>query len=236
MNDKKIVVRLEEDIYLDRPEMITFRFGQVLTALGGNMTEIAEKYKVKYSTLTKWSYGQRMPNATKLKNIFGVNPDFIEKGIGPMFLEEASTSKEEQKQLESNAELVESPKKQDVEIEFISIPLNAGLGYTFSDIPIAIVRDVKATYKSSYKQARVSGDSMYPAIPNGWRVTFDTNLTPTHDDVVVATANGVWVVKRFKIINGQKTLVSDNQQYDKYNFNGGDDVVIHGVVIEISKY
>jgi hypothetical protein len=210
--------------------LVTERFNTVISMLGGSLSDISLKFKVNYSTLSKWANGSRVPPPRKLRDIFGVNPAFILNGEHPVFLSESN-------KLEQNAETIEPSLRDDIEVEFIPIPANYGVGYTFNDMPTkTVVKDVKKSYKKTYKQVRGFGDSMFPAIPDGWYVTFDTSLTPKHNDVVVATANGVLVVKRFQIIDGHKSLVSDNPAYEKYNFNGGDDVIIHGVVIEISKY
>jgi len=214
----------------DGVTLIAIRLNEAISKLEGNLKDIARRYKVSYSTLTKWTTGIRVPNTDKLEALFGINPQFIKYGTYPIFLSDL-------KPLSSNAETIEPSLRDDIEVEFIPIPANVGVGYTFSDMPTkTIVKDVKKSYKKTYKQVRVSGDSMFPSIPDGWFVTFDTNIVPINNDVVVATANGVFVVKRFQIIDGHKSLVSDNLQYEKYNFNGGDDVIIHGVVIEISRY
>lgn len=212
------------------------RLFKIIANVGLSVAEISRMTRINKNTLYSWRSGHRVPKSDILKQHFNVNPTWYNFGEGDMYL---SNTKDESQALTSNAEPLPDGHHQNtdnIEVEFITAPANAGVGYTFEDVPITVVKDIKATYKKSYKQVKVVGDSMLPTIPNGWRITFDTALAPNHNDIVVATANGVLVVKRFKIINGAKHLVSDNSKFDHCTFNGGDNVIIHGVVIEMSKY
>lgn len=201
---------------------------ELIKMSGLSKKEFAERNEIKDATLNSWMKGTRTIQTRDLQHIFNINPNYIENGELPKLLKPFHTP---------NADPVETPKEVVREIEFITVPANMGLDYTFSDIAeTSYVKDVKKSYKPTYKQVRVTGNSMHPSIRNGWRVTFDSNIHPSEDDVVVATVDGILVVKRYKIINGVKTLISVNPDYQHYHFNGGDNVKIHGVVIEFSAF
>lgn len=223
----------------DLKKEVTERFLRVLNYLGNNKRAIANKAGIKYRTLYSWYRGDAPPDPTVLSEKLNVNPMYLLFGNEPMFNAEPikiEPSIPDADEFVANAEFIGDAEVAENEIEFIPVPANAGIGYTFTDSPIFTVKDVKKSYKKTYKQVRITGDSMLPTIPDGWHVTFDTAQHPRNNDLVVATANGIFVVKRLKIMDGHKFLVSDNPQYEKYNFNGNDDVFIHGTVIEISKY
>jgi len=207
---------------------IIVRLDQAVKTLGKTITSVSEEYGINYNTLHSWLNGRRSPDIVMLMMHLNINPVWLIGGSGEMFL-----SKNNGK-ITSNAEFINSLNN-DIEVEYIPVPANAGIGYTF-DVPKTVVKDVKRSYKASYKQLRISGESMVPTIPDQWHITFDAAAEPEHKDLVVATANGVLVCKRYIIENGKKKLISDNKDFEKYDFNGDDDILIHGVVVEISKY
>ena len=203
------------------------RLNKVLQALGGNKSKICEKYGLNNSTLRSWLANKRTINTFTLKALLGVNPDYIKNGSLPMFVQNIGVS---------NAHpVVAEPREYYGGVEFIMMDANASKkgGLTDFNGSFIVNKDVKRSYKASYKQVRVSGESMEPSIPDGWIVTFDTGLMPDHKDVVVATSTDTLVVKRFKQINGKYYLTSDNPSYEDILID--ENVTIHGVVIEFFK-
>jgi len=219
---------IEEMEVSKQNEEIVARLEQAVKVLGKTLTSVSEEYGINYNTLHSWLNGRRSPDIVMLMMHLNINPVWLISGNGEMFLKQNNGG------ISSNAEFV-NQERNEVEVEFIPTPANAGVGYTFLDIPKMVVKDVKKSYKPTFKQLRISGNSMYPSIPDGWHVTFDAAAFPQHGDVVIATANGVLVCKRYFEDDGKKKLVSDNKDAEKYEFNGNDDVIIHGVVIEIFK-
>ena len=203
------------------------RLNKVLQALGGNKSKICEKYGLNHSTLRSWLANKRTINTFMLRELLGVNPDYIKHGSNPMFISQI---------IKSNAhEVVAEPREYYGGIEFWLSAANAGKsGKNDFEGSFIVNHDMKRSYKASYKQVRVTGESMEPSIPDGWIVTFDTGLTPEHKDVVVATSVDSLVVKRFKQINGKYYLTSDNPNYEDILID--ENVTIHGVVIEFFKY
>lgn len=218
----------------DEYSLLVKRFNEAIFGLGPNLTDVARKYNVSYSTLTKWTTGVRKPRIDKMMDIFGINPSFLKYGKYPIFVEENSLSNHID--VKSNAhEVVAEPREYYGGIEFWLSAANAGKsGKNDFEGSFIVNHDMKRSYKASYKQVRVTGESMEPSIPDGWIVTFDTGLTPDHKDVVVATSADSLVVKRFKQINGKYYLTSDNPNYEDILID--ENVTIHGVVIEFFKY
>ena len=205
------------------------RLNRALAVIGGSHTQICKQYGFSINTLRSWLNGSRAINKSTIKDVFAINPEYIVTGKEPMFIEGI---------FKTNAAFLDNKSKTNElkGVRFLTYVANMGMGFTFNDIQEIYEPDVKKSYKPSYIQVRVSGDSMYPTIKNGWRVTFDTKLEPSDDDLVCATVNGTLVVKRYRKQDNIKTLVSDNPKFESYSFNGGDTVKIHGVIVEISIY
>jgi len=205
------------------------RLKKALKAVGGNNTQICTLYDLKVSTLRSWLHGKRAINVSALKEKLGINPEYIISGKEPMFIDNI---------VKSNSKIIDKNNihKGITGVKFLTYTANANMKMTVNDIQELYEPDVKKSYKKSYVQVRISGDSMYPSIKNGWRCTFDTQLQPANDDIVVASINGVLVIKRYILDNGIICLKSDNPAFESYVANEFDNITIHGVVVELAIY
>ena len=78
---------------------------------------------------------------------------------------------------------------------------------------------------------RVVGDSMIgAAIAERDILVVDASLTPKHNDIVVASVDGEFTVKRFWKDKGKIWLKPENSNYSPIALNPDDELIIVGVV------
>ena len=78
---------------------------------------------------------------------------------------------------------------------------------------------------------RVVGDSMIgAAIAERDILVVDASLTPKHNDIVVASVDGEFTVKRFWKDKGKIWLKPENPNYSPIALNPDDELIIVGVV------
>ena len=79
---------------------------------------------------------------------------------------------------------------------------------------------------------RVKGDSMINSgIYDKDLIIVDKSLTPKPGNIVIATIDGEFTVKRFSIKDDKLYLKSENHNYPDFNFEDYSDINIWGVVI-----
>ncbi|MBM2814664.1 MAG: putative prophage repressor [Ignavibacteria bacterium] len=77
----------------------------------------------------------------------------------------------------------------------------------------------------------VSGLSMKNAdLNNGDRITVDTSAKPDNGDIIVALVDGDVFIKRYKLLNGDIYLESENEDYEPYRITSQTNFSIFGVV------
>lgn len=105
-------------------------------------------------------------------------------------------------------------------VKLVTVPLNAGAGYSFTDIREGEI-DVDVKMPDTVKAYIVSGDSMFPSLPSGTMVFVDlSKLSIEHNDLVAVVVDGIALCKRFKLIENKKYLCSDNPDYEPIHING----------------
>ena len=79
---------------------------------------------------------------------------------------------------------------------------------------------------------RVKGDSMINSgIYDKDLIIVDKSLTPKPGNIVIATIDGEFTVKRFSIKDDKLYLKAENHNYPDFNFEDYSDINIWGVVI-----
>ncbi len=116
-------------------------------------------------------------------------------------------------------------------IKYVTIPLNAGLTYNFSDIKEAII-EVYEEFAATVKAFTVVGNSMSPTIPSGTMIFIDEAIEPQHDEICGCVVDGISCCKRFKIIDNKRYLYSDNLDYKPIEINGFNNAKFLGKVIK----
>lgn len=98
---------------------------------------------------------------------------------------------------------------------------------TSIDLNELLIRDKTSTYIF-----RVTGSSMVDAgIADGDEIVVDRSITPVPGDVVVASLDGEFTIKRFIIDRqGQGWLTPENPQYPALRIESFSDFTIFGVV------
>lgn len=98
---------------------------------------------------------------------------------------------------------------------------------TSIDLNELLIRDKTSTYIF-----RITGSSMVDAgIADGDEIVVDRSITPVPGDVVVASLDGEFTVKRFTIDRqGQGWLTPENPQYPALRIEALSDFTIFGVV------
>lgn len=204
------------------------------------MSEMTGKTRQFLNTYKYKKFGRKVLD--ELENLFGINPMYLKTGEGEMFIRQPGESflkvfkeSEGTNPPVSNAEpYVEPTNGDDKRIEYLSVPANAGFGYSFDDMPVLYLSEPPKYYRKSFKQCLILGESMYPEIKNGSVVTFDTEKEPIDSDFVIATVDGVLLCKQYKIIDDIAWLNSINPSFENYKLNGFSNYQIHGVIIEIN--
>ncbi|XP_060084798.1 protein UmuD-like [Ylistrum balloti] len=83
---------------------------------------------------------------------------------------------------------------------------------------------------------RVEGDSMSEAgIDTGDILVVDRSLVPQHNDIVVASINNEFTLKRFIVTGGVMFLHAENKHYPDIEIQGSMELLIFGVVSSVIK-
>ena len=96
------------------------------------------------------------------------------------------------------------------------------------DLERDLIRHPSATF-----MFKVKGDSMSPYIQPGDSLIVDRSVTARHDDVVVASLNGDFTVKKLFHRGGMVSLVPMNSEYPSIDVMVGFDFRVWGVVTAI---
>lgn len=122
-----------------------------------------------------------------------------------------------------------------------SPPANAGRGIDFTDrqnTSIMAISNKSVRHDREAFAVPTSGESMTGAgIDNGdiLVVEVTTNEAEINGEVVVATVNGLTIVKRFLIEDGRRIFrseTSNGQHYEDIIINSDTMYIIHGIVVE----
>ena len=175
-------------------------------ALGLNRKSFGNRIGRAYRTIQDWERGVNQPTIStvnRIARIFGVNPDWLLKGEGEMFLGK------------SNAKLIH---------DIIELPIIArvGAGYPVEQGDVDVVGYIHVRASDIPKGAfavEVNGDSMMPTLEDKDIViakeyvgnAFDI---PNNKIVVVRNHDGELLIKRIKKVNNYALLMSDNPAYE----------------------
>ena len=81
---------------------------------------------------------------------------------------------------------------------------------------------------------RVRGDSMVDAgIKSGDMLVVDKSLEPADGDIVIATVDGAFTVKRYRTTEGRLRLVAEGHGHRDIEFDNVDSAEIWGIVIHV---
>ena len=90
------------------------------------------------------------------------------------------------------------------------------------------------TNPASTFMVKATGNSMIEAgINSGDLLVVDKSLSPKPENIVIASINGEFTVKRYKVIGKKVLLEPANPKYKTIEINEFDDAVIWGVVKHI---
>ena len=94
------------------------------------------------------------------------------------------------------------------------------------DLNQYLIEDAAATF-----MVRVSGDSMLGAgISDGDVLVVDRSLTPAHGQIVLATVDGEFTVKRLHQRSDRVALLPENPAYPPIELHNGQELQVWGVV------
>lgn len=189
----------------------------------------AKKIGVNQSTISRWQKSENQSvnwDIVKRFEKYGISLRWLQHGLGEM---------EIKKELVQNAEILEqsiTAEEYYRKIPFITVPANAGLGYTLADEEESVVRERITAYPESCKKLRIIGDSMHP-IKSGSTAVFDEAKQPTNGDLCVAIVDGVLYFKEYREEDGHIFLYSTNPNYEPIKLNGFRNWKILGKVEEV---
>lgn len=184
------------------------RIKKVRKELGLTQEEFANKLGLHRNTIKKYENGESIPSTKFLKLLeyeFGINPRWILKGEGEMFLP-------------SN---YEKRKEELYKIGFPKIKYIPVIGYVSAGIPereewkimdwIAIPESSRGSFALI-----VDGTSMEPLIPKRSIIIVYEIFSPLElkdGDIVVACIDGEYTLKRFFLEKGKIILLSENKNF-----------------------
>lgn len=184
------------------------RIKKVRKELGLTQEEFANKLGLHRNTIKKYENGESIPSTKFLKLLeyeFGINPRWILKGEGEMFLP-------------SN---YEKRKEELYKIGFPKIKYIPIIGYVSAGIPereewkimdwIAIPESSRGSFALI-----VDGTSMEPLIPKRSIIIVYEIFSPLElkdGDIVVACIDGEYTLKRFFLEKGKIILRSENKNF-----------------------
>nr|WP_294865298.1 translesion error-prone DNA polymerase V autoproteolytic subunit [uncultured Pseudogulbenkiania sp.] len=94
------------------------------------------------------------------------------------------------------------------------------------DLNQYLIEDAAATF-----MVRVAGDSMSGAgIGNGDILIVDRSIAPAHDQIVLATVDGEFTVKRLYQRSDRVALLPENPAYPPIELHNGQELQVWGVV------
>jgi DNA polymerase V len=97
------------------------------------------------------------------------------------------------------------------------------------DLNKYLVRNPPATFMFSVK-----GDSMKGAsIEDGDKVVVDRSIDPKHNDIVIATLNGEYTIKRLYKHLGNVELRPENPAFQPFKLKEGIELDVWGVVVGV---
>ncbi|MEO0160283.1 MAG: LexA family transcriptional regulator [candidate division WOR-3 bacterium] len=184
------------------------RIKKVRKELGLTQEEFANKLGLHRNTIKKYENGESIPSTKFLKLLeyeFGINPRWILKGEGEMFLP-------------SN---YEKRKEELYKIGFPKIKYIPVIGYVSAGIPEREewkIMDWIAFPESSRGSFAliVDGTSMEPLIPKRSIIIVYEIFSPLElkdGDIVVACIDGEYTLKRFFLEKGKIILRSENKNF-----------------------
>lgn len=216
----------------------------------GSKSAFADAMGVSYQTLQPY-YNNKMSMGNKMRirlRLINVNPDWVINGEGDMLLagntqtNTLNTTKHLQNtniNLYDETTIVDLKSLKDSELLLNYFPHPVGAGFQIAENVEPYSVDVISiiTYnKNKSFLAEVSGSSMIDAgISPGDHIVVNPTFIPEDNDIVVVALNGLLVVKRFKIIESDRYLFSDNINILPVKLNGADSIKIFGVVEHILK-
>lgn len=221
---------------------IAYRIMQLRKEMSLNQTKFGDLFGRTKASVSQWESERTIPERDSLlllQKKTGINPDWILCTSESKFPQNIKENSEKYTVLEEINDPRKSPRKIPVvgtaqlgpdgywhDLEY---PVGHGDGYV----------DFFSTDDDSYA-LRVKGDSMTPAIRNGWLVIVEPGAPYKIEDlVVVCTNDGQCMVKEFYTKKDNEYIfLSINPSYDKLTINENDIEKIHVVsaIIPPSRY
>lgn len=206
-------------------EIFSTNLKRILHEKGLSQNELARRLGVQSGTISKWMTHATYPRDAqiqKMADTLGVK------------MSELNTDKSEMQFDTINIDNV-IPSSEITEIPIIGeIACGAPI---FSEqnivgyLPV-IATDVKG---GEYFALIAKGDSMYPTIQSGEKVTIRRQPTAENGDIVAACIDGEITLKRFKKIGEQVMLLPDNRDYDPIIIEKGSQSYIVGKAVSSTK-
>lgn len=217
-------------IDLDNHSEMGQRLKFVMEELQLTVEDVAQKFGLNRNTVVNYRNGKTMPRADFLNRFsteYEVNLIWLQTGVGDP--------------LGSSGEIAAFPVGDDVvQLPILDVKASAGSGISnATPEPVGwfyILSDLIKPYDPKCIDViRVSGDSMFPTLPQGSYIGFARGVID-NDGLYVINAGGELRVKRLHFfIDGRISLISDNKEYPEEIIRPEDlennDVFIAGKVV-----
>jgi len=201
------------------------RIKELLGALDVTQRQLADLAEVSKAAANAWITKGTKPGGTALLNLRrkrGINPDWVIDGKGKMFLSNDEWT--QPKQLSTS--YTEAPVVGTAQLgpegywEAMDYPVGYGDGH------IAVPSDDPNAYA-----LRVRGDSMTPAIRDGWFVVVEPNSPVCPGEyVLIVTTDGQSMIKELLWERGDRvSLMSVNEEFGRLTLSREEIETIHHV-------
>lgn len=188
------------------------RIKDILSELGITQQQLADISGVSKAAVNAWINKGTKPSGSALLNMRkkrGINPDWVIDGKGEMFLASGEWEKQQLLSTTYKPAPVVGTAQLGPDGYWDAMDYPVGFGDGFIDVP--------SGDPNAYA-LRVRGDSMAPAIRDGWYVVIEPNnpISPG-EYVLLVTTDGQAMVKELLWERGdQISLMSVNDQYGRF--------------------